>query len=172
MPDVSPMMTVSSNDATTAQAGRGLSGGACCLGPSGSITTSRRGCGRSSSSASGSRLFTIFSTRIAGDGDPGRIAAQIVTGIGFLGAGRHPPAARAGGGPDHGVDDLGGGGAGHRAWAWATCSSRRSRRRWWCSCWPCCPPSSAISSRPTALKSVQDHGDAGPGRAGPAAEAV
>ncbi len=35
----------------------------------------------------GSCLFTIFSMRIAGDNDPGRIAAQIVTGIGFLGAG-------------------------------------------------------------------------------------
>ena len=39
----------------------------------------------------GSALFTIFSIRITGndgaDGDPGRIAAQIVTGIGFLGAG-------------------------------------------------------------------------------------
>lgn len=35
----------------------------------------------------GSTLFTIFSVRIAGDKDPGRIAAQIVSGIGFLGAG-------------------------------------------------------------------------------------
>lgn len=35
----------------------------------------------------GSTLFTIFSMRIAGDKDPGRIAAQIVSGIGFLGAG-------------------------------------------------------------------------------------
>lgn len=35
----------------------------------------------------GSTLLTIFSVRIAGDKDPGRIAAQIVTGIGFLGAG-------------------------------------------------------------------------------------
>lgn len=35
----------------------------------------------------GSALFTIFSVRIAGDNDPGRIAAQIVSGIGFLGAG-------------------------------------------------------------------------------------
>ena len=35
----------------------------------------------------GSALFTIFSVRIAGDGDPGRLAAQIVSGIGFLGAG-------------------------------------------------------------------------------------
>jgi putative Mg2+ transporter-C (MgtC) family protein len=35
----------------------------------------------------GSTLFTIFSTRIAGTGDPGRIAAQIVSGVGFLGAG-------------------------------------------------------------------------------------
>jgi len=35
----------------------------------------------------GACLFTIFSVRIAGDKDPGRIAAQIVTGIGFLGAG-------------------------------------------------------------------------------------
>ena len=35
----------------------------------------------------GSALFTIFSVRIAGDKDPGRIAAQIVSGIGFLGAG-------------------------------------------------------------------------------------
>jgi putative Mg2+ transporter-C (MgtC) family protein len=38
---------------------------------------------------SGSALFTIFSMRIveSGMGDPGRIAAQIVTGIGFLGGG-------------------------------------------------------------------------------------
>ncbi len=35
----------------------------------------------------GSALFTIFSVRIAGDKDPGRVAAQIVSGIGFLGAG-------------------------------------------------------------------------------------
>ncbi len=35
----------------------------------------------------GAALFTIFSVRIAGDKDPGRIAAQIVSGIGFLGAG-------------------------------------------------------------------------------------
>jgi putative Mg2+ transporter-C (MgtC) family protein len=35
----------------------------------------------------GSTLFTIFSTRIAGTGDPGRIAAQIVSGVGFIGAG-------------------------------------------------------------------------------------
>jgi putative Mg2+ transporter-C (MgtC) family protein len=43
--------------------------------------------------SAGSALFTIFSIRVAtstgapGDADPGRIAAQIVTGIGFLGAG-------------------------------------------------------------------------------------
>jgi len=35
----------------------------------------------------GSTLFTIFSVRIAGDKDPGRVAAQIVTGVGFIGAG-------------------------------------------------------------------------------------
>lgn len=36
----------------------------------------------------GSTLFTIFSIRLAGAAyDPGRIAAQIVTGVGFLGAG-------------------------------------------------------------------------------------
>lgn len=35
----------------------------------------------------GACLFTIFSVKIAGDKDPGRIAAQIVTGVGFLGAG-------------------------------------------------------------------------------------
>jgi len=36
----------------------------------------------------GSALFTLMSYEIAGPGgDPGRIAAQIVTGIGFLGAG-------------------------------------------------------------------------------------
>lgn len=35
----------------------------------------------------GATLFTIFSTRISVTGDPGRIAAQIVSGIGFLGAG-------------------------------------------------------------------------------------
>src|SRR5688572_19609419 len=40
--------------------------------------------------AIGSALFTLMSYELAGDaqgGDPGRIAAQIVTGIGFLGAG-------------------------------------------------------------------------------------
>ncbi len=43
--------------------------------------------------STGSALFTIFSIKItslpgiSGDADPGRIAAQIVTGIGFLGAG-------------------------------------------------------------------------------------
>lgn len=36
----------------------------------------------------GAALFTIFSVRLAGPtGDPARIAAQIVSGIGFLGAG-------------------------------------------------------------------------------------
>ena len=35
----------------------------------------------------GATLFTIFSLRLSPTGDPGRIAAQIVTGIGFLGAG-------------------------------------------------------------------------------------
>lgn len=37
--------------------------------------------------ALGSALFTLMSLELAPDGDPGRIAAQIVTGIGFLGAG-------------------------------------------------------------------------------------
>lgn len=35
----------------------------------------------------GSALFTMFSVRLAGEHDPARIAAQIVTGVGFLGAG-------------------------------------------------------------------------------------
>ncbi len=35
----------------------------------------------------GATLFTIFSMRLAGDRDPTRIAAQIVSGVGFLGAG-------------------------------------------------------------------------------------
>jgi len=36
----------------------------------------------------GAALFTLMSIEISGpSGDPGRIAAQIVTGIGFLGAG-------------------------------------------------------------------------------------
>lgn len=36
----------------------------------------------------GSMLFTVASLRIAGTrGDPGRVAAQVVTGVGFLGAG-------------------------------------------------------------------------------------
>ena len=35
----------------------------------------------------GATLFTIFSSILAGDKDPTRIAANIVTGIGFLGAG-------------------------------------------------------------------------------------
>ncbi len=35
----------------------------------------------------GACLFTIFSVKIATDKDPGRIAAQVVTGVGFLGAG-------------------------------------------------------------------------------------
>src|SRR5436190_12890108 len=38
--------------------------------------------------AVGSALFTIMSLAMIGrDGDPGRIAAQVVTGIGFLGGG-------------------------------------------------------------------------------------
>jgi putative Mg2+ transporter-C (MgtC) family protein len=40
--------------------------------------------------ALGSALFTLMSYELAGDAvgaDPGRVAAQIVTGIGFLGAG-------------------------------------------------------------------------------------
>jgi putative Mg2+ transporter-C (MgtC) family protein len=39
--------------------------------------------------AIGSALFTLMSYEFAaeGNGDPGRVAAQIVTGIGFLGAG-------------------------------------------------------------------------------------
>ncbi len=35
----------------------------------------------------GATLFTIFSAKLAGEGDPARIAANVVTGIGFLGAG-------------------------------------------------------------------------------------
>ena len=35
----------------------------------------------------GATLFTILSVKMAGDNDPARIAAQIVTGVGFLGAG-------------------------------------------------------------------------------------
>jgi putative Mg2+ transporter-C (MgtC) family protein len=35
----------------------------------------------------GAALFTIISIAGFGEGDPGRVAAQIVTGIGFLGAG-------------------------------------------------------------------------------------
>ncbi|MCC6615985.1 MAG: MgtC/SapB family protein [Anaerolineae bacterium] len=35
----------------------------------------------------GSTLFTLFSFRLSGAGDPARMAANIVTGIGFLGAG-------------------------------------------------------------------------------------
>ena len=35
----------------------------------------------------GSTLFTMFSARLGGPEDPVRIAANIVTGIGFLGAG-------------------------------------------------------------------------------------
>lgn len=35
----------------------------------------------------GATLFTIFSLRIGASGDPGRIAAALVTGVGFLGAG-------------------------------------------------------------------------------------
>lgn len=35
----------------------------------------------------GATLFTIFSIQMAGDKDPARIAANIVTGVGFLGAG-------------------------------------------------------------------------------------
>jgi putative Mg2+ transporter-C (MgtC) family protein len=35
----------------------------------------------------GATLFTIFSMQLGGDNDPTRIAANIVTGVGFLGAG-------------------------------------------------------------------------------------
>ncbi|MBN4050251.1 MgtC/SapB family protein [Desulfobulbus sp. AH-315-M07] len=35
----------------------------------------------------GATLFTILSAKLSGKWDPGRIAAQIVTGVGFLGAG-------------------------------------------------------------------------------------
>lgn len=35
----------------------------------------------------GAAMFTILSARLATDGDPTRIAANIITGIGFLGAG-------------------------------------------------------------------------------------
>jgi putative Mg2+ transporter-C (MgtC) family protein len=35
----------------------------------------------------GAALFTIFSVKLAGDKDPTRIAANIVSGVGFLGAG-------------------------------------------------------------------------------------
>jgi putative Mg2+ transporter-C (MgtC) family protein len=37
--------------------------------------------------ALGSAIFTLASVTLAGGGDPTRITAQIVTGIGFLGAG-------------------------------------------------------------------------------------
>lgn len=35
----------------------------------------------------GAALFTLFSAKLAGEKDPTRVAAQIVTGVGFLGAG-------------------------------------------------------------------------------------
>ena len=35
----------------------------------------------------GSALFTMLSLTAFGDGDPARVAAQIITGIGFIGAG-------------------------------------------------------------------------------------
>ncbi len=35
----------------------------------------------------GATLFTVLSSKLAGPGDPARIAANVVTGIGFLGAG-------------------------------------------------------------------------------------
>lgn len=35
----------------------------------------------------GATLFTLFSAKLAGDKDPTRIAANIVSGVGFLGAG-------------------------------------------------------------------------------------
>ncbi len=35
----------------------------------------------------GATLFTLFSAKLAGDRDPTRIAANIVSGVGFLGAG-------------------------------------------------------------------------------------
>jgi len=35
----------------------------------------------------GAALFTIFSVELAGDSDPARIAANVVSGVGFLGAG-------------------------------------------------------------------------------------
>lgn len=35
----------------------------------------------------GAALFTVLSLFAFGEGDPGRVAAQIVTGVGFLGAG-------------------------------------------------------------------------------------
>ena len=35
----------------------------------------------------GATLFTMFSIKMANDSDPARIAAQIVSGVGFLGAG-------------------------------------------------------------------------------------
>ena len=84
MPDVSPMMTVSSNDATKLVAAFlvGL-----LLGAEREYHDKSAGMRTLILISVGSCLFTIFSTRIAGDGDPGRIAAQVVTGIGFLGAG-------------------------------------------------------------------------------------
>ena len=48
----------------------------------------------------GAAIFTMISVAVAGSqGDPGRIAAQIVTGIGFLGAGRRRRRFRRLGGP-------------------------------------------------------------------------
>jgi putative Mg2+ transporter-C (MgtC) family protein len=35
----------------------------------------------------GATLFVMFSQKVGGEGDPARIAAQIVSGVGFLGAG-------------------------------------------------------------------------------------
>ena len=59
----------------------------------------------------GAALFTVVSIYGFPGSDPARIAAGVVTGIGFIGAGviLH----RTGGAvsrPDHGGDDLGGGG--------------------------------------------------------------
>ena len=83
--------------------------------------------------ALGSALFTVLS--IVGfptaDGtatDPSRVAAQIVTGIGFLGAGRDPQVRPVGSRPDDRRQPVGG--RRDRAWPPApACRSWRWRRR-------------------------------------------
>ena len=102
--------------------------------------------------AIGSALFTLMSIELtdAKTGDTSRVAAQIVTGIGFLGAGAIMRTERRHPGADDRGDDLGQRGDWRRRRR-RRVSPRvhRHRRSRWSCCWCCSPIEKYLDHRRT-----------------------